>query len=276
MDEARDSSRPLILSASRRTDLPGFHAETCASRIRGRIERLRTRRLFGVVFWTKHLRPFLPGGALHVLVRREIANPVVNLTVTGLGGGLIEPGAPPLDEIISSLPGLIETFHGEAFRVRWRFDPILAGLARLDDFARIAEAMSRLGIRTCTFSFPAYRSLKGDLSSQFEAAGIPRWCEEDKAPFLCSMIGIAKPLGISLLSCAQKENLALHPDVAMAQCIPAGVLERGHPDRLPLELPRDRSQRTHCLCVESEDIGRYDDLCGGGCAYCYSKASKIG
>jgi hypothetical protein len=277
MSEApRGSGRSLVLSASRRTDLPGYHAQACAARIRARIERLRTRHLYGVVFWTKHARPFLAGGALHALVRRELANPVVNLTITGLGGGPIEPGAPPLDETLSSLPALVDAFHGEAFRVRWRFDPILAGPSRLDDFERIAQAVSRLGAATCTFSFPAYRSLKGDLGPQFDAARIPRWREEDKAPYVRAMAEIAGPLGVSLLSCAQKENLAFHPAIAPAQCVPRDVLERGHPERAPLELPRDRSQRTDCLCVESEDIGRYDDLCGGACAYCYSKASKIG
>jgi len=245
-------------------------------RIRRKIERLRTRHIYGVVFWTKHAKPFLSGGALNHLVRSELSNPVVNLTITGFGGGPIEPGAPKLDEMLASLPELVEVFHGEAWRVRWRFDPILAGLSRLEDFARIAEAMSLLKVPTCTFSFPAYRSLKGDLGPQFASAGIPRWREDDKGPFVRAMVDIAQPLGISLLSCAQPENTALHPLIARAQCIPADVLERGHPDHLPLELLRDRSQRTHCLCIESEDIGRYDDLCGGACAYCYSKASKIG
>ena len=265
-----------MISASRRTDLPGFHAEACAARIRSRIERLRTRRLHGVVFWTKHARPFLPGGALHDLVRRELANPVVNLTITGLGAGPIEPGAPPLEETLASLPALVDAFHGEAFRVRWRFDPILARLSTLDAFERIARAVARLGVPTCTFSFPAYRSLKGDLAPAFERAGIPRWRDADKAPFVRAMAEIARPLGVSLLSCAQPENAALHGDVAPAQCVPRDVLERGHPARAPLDLPRDRSQRAHCACVESDDVGRYDDLCGGACAYCYSKASQIG
>lgn len=268
--------RPLVLSASRRTDLPGFHAEECAARIRARAARLRTRELYGVVFWTKHARPFLEGGALHALVRRELANPVVNLTITGLGGGAIEPGTPPAGEAIAALPALVEAFHGEPWRVRWRFDPILAGRSTLADFSRIAAAMSRLGVPTCTFSFPAYRSLKGDLERQFREARIPRWREEDKAPFVRAMAEIARPLGIALLSCAQPENAAMHPDVRPAQCVPGDVLERGHPGRAPLDLPRDRSQRTHCRCVESEEVGRYDDLCRGGCAYCYSKASGIG
>jgi hypothetical protein len=269
-----DPGRPLVLSASRRTDLPGFHAAECARRIRVRIARLRTRWLHGVVFWSRHPPAFLPSGALHDLVHREIANPHLNLTLTGLGRSPLEPGSPAVDEVLPLLPALVDAFRGEAFRVRWRFDPLLPGLSSLDVFERIARVMGSLGVETCTFSFPAYRSLAGDLTPRFTAAGIPRWREEDKGPFVSSLADIAAAHDLRLLSCNQPENLALDPRVGPAACVPRADLERGHPSRAPLDaLGRDRSQRSHCNCVESEDIGRYEtDRCLGGCAYCYSKA----
>lgn len=267
------AGRPLILSASRRTDLPGFHAAECARRIRARKARLRTREICGVVFWTRHVEPFLEGGALHDLTRREIPNPLVNLTITGLGRGALEPGSPSTDEILPLLPALVEAFHDEPWRVRWRFDPLLAGWSRLEDFERIARAMSAIGAASCTFSFPAYRSLKGDLAPQFERAGIPRWRDDDRDELVAAMGAIADELGMRLLSCCQPQNLELHPSVAEASCVPRDLLERGHPEGRTLDLPRDRSQRTHCNCAESEDIGDYEqDRCRGGCAYCYSKA----
>lgn len=267
------AGRPLILSASRRTDLPGFHADECAARIRGRIARLRTRELYGVVFWTKHVAPFLGSGSLAHLVRAELGNPIVNLTITGLGGGTLEPGSPPTADAVAALPALVDAFHGEAWRIRWRFDPLLAGHSSLDIFRRIADTAARLGIESCTFSFPAYRSLKGDLAPQFAAAGIARWQPADRRRFLGALADAARARGLRLLSCAQPDNLALHPYVEPAQCIPADVLERGHPTHAPLERGRDYSQRTHCTCIASEDIGDYErDRCGGGCVYCYSKA----
>jgi hypothetical protein len=226
-----------------------------------------------VVFWTRHPRPFLTRGPLHRLVTREIDNPVINLTVTGLGGTALEPGTPGTDEAIAALPDLVQAFRGEPWRVRWRFDPLLRDHTRVEDFQRIGEAMSRLGVPTCTFSFPAYRSLKGDLTPGFERAWIPRWTEAGKSEMLSRIAEIAGPLGIQLLSCNQPENTALHPAVAQAQCVPAEVLERGHPDGEPLQLGKDRSQRSKCNCVASDDIGDYElDRCGGGCVYCYSKA----
>ncbi len=267
------TGRPLLLSASRRTDLPGFHAESCVQRIRDRIRRTRTRPLAGVVFWSKHVDPFLPSGPLHTLVRSELENPVLNLTITGFGQTPIEPCAPALHGVLERLPDLVEAFHGEPWRIRWRFDPLLKGLSSLETFGEIAASVSSLGIPTCTFSFPAYRSLKGDLTKQFEDAGVERWQRQEQQAFLSQMLRIASPLGIQLLSCAQPENASLGEGVGLAQCIPVDVLKRGFPlDRLEV-LKKDWSQRTHCTCIESEDIGDYvSDPCGGGCVYCYSKA----
>ena len=266
-------SRPLVISASRRTDLPGYHAEVLRDRIHQKISRLRTRHLFGVVFWTRHLGPFLQGGPLHELVAADLDNPVVNLTITGLGQTRLEPAAPSLDDALQDLPELIEAFHGEPWRIRWRFDPLIKGFTTMDLFTRIADRMSALKVPTCTFSFPSYFSLKGDLTPQFEKAGIPAWQSVEKQQILGQMAKIAGERNITLLSCSQPENLALNPAVQEAQCIPADVLKRGHPQGLPLDLGKDPAQRSKCRCIESVDIGDYEkDRCGGGCAYCYSKA----
>ncbi len=267
------NGRPLILSASRRTDLPGYHASTCAARIRRRIGNLRTRRLKGIVFWTRHLLSFLPGGALHDIVTEKRMNPIVNLTVTGLGQTALEPYSPSTHEVLRDMPHLIDAFHGEPRRIRWRFDPLLKDHSSLDVFALIAETMASLGILTCTFSFPAYKSLKGDLTPQFEQAGVPRWRRDEQVAFLTEMAQVADSLNIELLSCSQPENIQMCTTVKPAQCIPADVLELGDPEGKPLNLLKDRSQRTHCRCIESEDIGDYErDRCRGGCIYCYSKA----
>ncbi len=269
-------SRPLILSASRRTDLPGFYPEECRVRIIRKIEGLRTRYLYGVVFWTRHVKPFLEGGILHNLVTRDLDNSLVNFTLTGLGGSRLEPGVPTTDEILSELPGLIEAFHGEPWRIRWRFDPLLKEFSSIKTFEKIAIRMSELKILTCTFSFPAYFSLKGDLTANFESAKIPKWHHSEKAEFLEEMVKIAQPLGIKLFTCTQPENTAFSEQIEKSQCISKEVLEKGHPQHKMLDLPKDFSQRAKCLCIQSEDIGDYDtDKCRGGCVYCYSKAGGL-
>ena len=234
---------------------------------------LRTRALHGVVFWTRWPHPFVEPGPLGDLLRDLVDNPIVNLTVTGRGGGPLEPGVPATREVLKRLEDLIAALNGQPWRVRWRFDPVLPGDRTLDDFAHILDHMSAVGVETCTFSFPAYRSLKGDLTPQFEAAEIPRFSRDEKAELAWAMGEAASRKGVRLLSCNQPENTGFHPNIFPAACIPADVLTRGHPEGIALPDSRDRSQRTHCNCAQSEDIGDYaTDRCGGGCAYCYSAA----
>ncbi len=266
------TAKPLILSASRRTDLPGFYPEVCAERIRGRVRRARTRVLYGVVFWSRHPRAFIDRGSLFDLLQNELENPHLNLTITGLGGTAVEPGGPTLDEVLPSLEGLVRAFHGEPWRIRWRFDPLLRGRSTLALFDRIARAVRDVGIGECIFSYPSYRSLKGNLRSDFEEAGIPAWTNDARDDFTRRLCDGAEKLGITLLACCQPFLSHVDPRVGRASCVDRALLQRGHPGGAPLGLPRDPSQRTDCLCVTSEDIGRYDDWCGGGCAYCYSRA----
>ena len=264
--------KPLIISASRRTDLPGFFPEVCADTIRNKVRRLRTRFLYGVMFWTKHPLPFLSCEKLHSLVN-ELANPMVQLTVTGLGGTPLEPGIPPYDNVLNALPSLISLFKHNPERIRWRFDPILCQQNGLQHFSKIADRMIDVGIFECTISFPTYFSLKGNLQSQFDRAGILKWTVDSQRAFVNQLAEAAKNRGIVLKSCAQPQLCQMHPEIRPASCVDGALFERLHPDGIPLSLPKDPSQRKHCNCVLSEDIGNYAaHRCHGGCVYCYSKA----
>lgn len=263
---------PLLLSASRRTDLPGFYPELCAELIRNKTRRLRTKFLYGVMFWTKRPHSFLHSAPLHRMVT-SLENPVIQLTITGLGGTTLEPGIPRVEDTLAILPTLIELFKNDPRRIRWRFDPILKNQNSVSTFTSIAKTVAPLGIRECSISFPTYFSLKGDLTPQFEAARIPKWTPTEMTTALNALVGAAQQYNISLRSCAQPELTQLHPEVLPATCIDAALFEQLHPQQLPLHLSKDPSQRKQCNCIKSEDIGDYKKhLCRGGCVYCYSKA----
>ena len=263
---------PLIISASRRTDLPGFFPEECAETIRKKVQRLRTRFLYGVMFWTKQPLPFLTCEELHSLVS-QLANPMLQLTITGLGGTSLEPGIPPCDQVLRVMPSLISLFKNNPERIRWRFDPILHQKNDLHQFKAIADRMVEFGIHECTISFPTYFSLKGNLKRQFDLAGIPEWESDQQRKFLDQLVKAATDRGISLKSCAQPQLCETHPKISPASCVDGALFQRLHPDAIPLALPKDPSQRKHCNCVLSEDIGSYaTHRCRGGCVYCYSKA----
>ncbi|MBM4319488.1 MAG: DUF1848 domain-containing protein [Deltaproteobacteria bacterium] len=267
----RMERRPLILSASRRTDLPGFHPERLVERIRTRVQGVRSCSLYGVVFWTKHPAPLVHHRELRMLLE-ELANPVLQLTVTGLGGSRWEPHVPRSAEVLPLLGELVSgPLHGQPARLRWRFDPIWPRSTLRDEFCRLADAFARLGVPTCTFSFPTSFCQLGSMEPVYRRVGLRFPGRAERAEILGWLCAEASARSLRLLSCSQPENL-LGP-VEEAQCIPREVLEGLHPAGLPFPQGRDPSQRKACRCLVSEDIGRYaEDPCGSGCSYCYSRA----
>ncbi len=262
--------RPIIVSASRRTDLPGWHAERLAGRLRGLLEERGQEGIYGVVLWTRFpaslLRP-----PLRSLLEDDLSNLVVNLTLTGLGGSSLEPRAPRMEDVLPVLSELRDLLGG-AERIRWRFDPLIPTGDLLGRFSLLAEELVALGVPTCTFAFPSIRSLRGDLVGRYGALNVPQWPHvEARAAFVRRMVAISEPLGLRLLSCSQPEVLGYHPAVGRAQCIPAALLEGGRPEGRPLPRGKDTAQRRHCTCPPSVDLGDYRaDTCKSGCLYCYS------
>lgn len=257
-----------IISASRRTDLPGYHAQVCVERL------LRLRRpVHSVFFWTRYPAALTDGGPLAELVRVGIENPFVHLTLTGLGGSRLEPRVPPTAEVLARLDALIDALRSEPRRLLWRFDPVLRGVSGLETFAQLAAEMGARGVRTCIFSFPAMMSLKGALDPQYARFGITRWSRADKRDVALRLGDIAGRHGLELHACNQPRVVAdCGGAVRAASCISAELAATLHPRGIPLDLPRDPSQRRNCNCALSHDIGRYEDRCGSGCAYCYSRA----
>jgi len=257
-----------IISASRRTDLPGFHAQTLVERLR----RLR-KPVHSVFFWTRHPSAFSKRTCLGAWVHTEIENPFVHLTLTGLGGTAIEPRAPSTRVALNALESLIEVFGGEPRRILWRFDPIIHGQMSLPSFDSLAHSMSALGIEQCIISFPANQSLKGQLFDQYTSYAIATWSRQERLTFALGLAERAEKHGLLLSACAQPELvLDSRGVIPPASCISTALAQKYHPRHLLLDLPKDPSQRKHCHCALSHDIGRYDDLCQSGCVYCYSKA----
>lgn len=269
--------RPVILSASRRSDLPGWHARALASRLATALERLGPGGCYGLVYWTR-----FPGALLGPPLDRFLGPGVVpvvavNLTVTGLGGTSLEPRVPGTAEALAPLAELTRRL-GAPSRLRWRFDPLLPGPDLLDRFSRLADVFGRLGVPTCTLSFPADRSLRGSLGPRYRRFQVPEWpsLAEDpgrgaQAEALQGLAERAAARGLTLLACSQPWVSGLCEAVRPAQCIPLEVLAAAHPPGAPGPRAKDATQRKACRCPESEDLGDYRvDLCHSGCAYCYS------
>jgi len=260
----------IIISASRRTDLPGWHADRLAERLREVLARRGPDGIYGVVFWTRFPAALLTSPLREVL-EGDLSNVAVNLTLTGLGGTRLEPRGPDAGDVVTALPELIDLIGGPE-RLRWRFDPLIPTDDLHDRFEDLAGRFAALGVDTCTFAFPSARSLRGNLVARYRDLGVPQWPDEpSRRGWVARMAALATPLGIRLLCCSQPEVLGYHPAVRQAQCIPGDVLAGGFPPGTPGPTGKDPSQRRHCACPPSQDLGDYrTDACRTGCLYCYS------
>ena len=162
---------PLVISASRATDIPAFHGEWFMARLRagfstsgpvssGRFScASRSRRGFGgrrtpsnsrqeslisfartrvFVFWSKHPAPFLPHLAEIAATGRQF---YFQYTLNAYEAEGLEPGLPSLCRRLETFKRLADTIGPQ--RVIWRCDPLIVG-GRLGTDA-LLERIDRLG-----------------------------------------------------------------------------------------------------------------------------------
>ena len=107
----------VVLSASRRTDLVACYPEFL-------IEKLRDyppEQVHSLVVWTKNPQNMIAPGALRETLERY-RQLYVHLTITGLGGTVLEPHIPSWETVLQMVPALIALVKVPE-RISWRFDP---------------------------------------------------------------------------------------------------------------------------------------------------------
>ena len=258
-----------VISASRRIEMPGFFPEQLAARL----EKLcPPETVHTVALWSKHPRNIIDHPGLRKCLQRY-RQVILHLTVTGMGGGFLEPNIPPADEVLETLPALIG-FLADPERLRMRFDPIVRLrfpdnkiFSNLEDFERVASAAKSAGVNVIVTSWmEAYPK----VVKRLQAFGISplilsdlEWKEESDR-----LISRATALGIRLIGCCVEG----WPSSA---CIDGTALNRLHPDGKKASVQKARGQRPGCGCTESWDIGWYY-RCPGGCLYCYANSATEG
>jgi hypothetical protein len=274
----------VIVSASRRTDVPAFYGEWFLNRLREgqcRVANpfnrkqvsevsLRPEDVDAFVFWTRDPRPFTP--ALDDL--DDQGWPYVFLfTLTGYGPPL-EPHAPLTAEAVGAFRELADRIGPE--RVVWRYDPIVVGpgLGLSEHLARFEHLAGELSGATALVKISfvdLYRKTVRRLSAAGDTA--PWAVDPTTLPGFESLVTglaeIAGEHGLEIESCAEPADLS-HLGVTAGACIDAGRLSTviGR----PLSSHKDPGQRRHCRCAPSRDIGAVN-TCLHGCLYCYATAS---
>ncbi len=271
----------MIISASRRTDIPAFFARWFMERVRDgfcetvnpfnpqqrRRISLRSADVDAIVFWSKDPRPLMP-----YLKELEAAGYFFcfQFTLNGYGPRL-ERGVPAPETAVRTFLRLAELAGPE--RMVWRYDPILisgeTGLRyHREQFSRLARLLRGATRRVMISFFDDYRGALAALAR----SGIrvrPRPSGEVLAVLAEHLAGTARNNDLQIFSCAEKADLQ-SSGINPGSCIDAAWLNRLF--NLNLPAVKDRGQRPLCNCAPSKDIGAYG-TCRHGCLYCYARGT---
>jgi len=262
----------MIISASRRTDIPAFYTGWLLKRLNAgyclvqnpfnprQIRRvsLLPEDVGGIVFWTKNAAPILP--ALAALDKFPY---YFQYSVTPYHADIECGLASKRDTVIPAFLTLAK--HIGAKRMIWRYDPILMTSKynysyHISAFSRLCELLEG-STEKCVISFAiAYKSIAKSLRE----AGHQELNITEKIKLAESMLPIAKDCGISLCACCELPEL-YQPGIQPASCVDSAMFGGN--------APRDKNQRKGCNCAASVDIGAYNS-CMNGCVYCYANHAK--
>jgi hypothetical protein len=284
----------IVISASRRTDIPAFYMPWFMAQIskgffevanpfnqRISIVPATPPEVHTIVFWSKNFGAFIKENYGERL-RRQGYQLFFNFTINS-EDVLLEPNVPPLSERLDQLRYLCDQFDPRA--INWRFDPICfyrtgsgALNDNLQDFAGIAKKAAAGGIERCITSFmDHYPKINKRLSTRpgFAFVDPPL---TTKAKTLLDMQARLAALNIHLATCCEKDVLeALAPDTSIkpSACIPNDILLELYGGDLSLK--RDTGQRVKagCGCRVSTDIGSYRlQPCYHNCLFCYANPTS--
>jgi hypothetical protein len=270
----------MIISASRRTDIPAFYTPWFMNRLRRgwcRVPNpfnplqvselsLRPEDVDVVVFWTRNALPLLP-----YLKELEQSGYRFYFLVTLMDNPReIDPRCPPFSEALRTFQTLADRIGPE--KVIWRYDPIV--LSSLTDpgfhkrvFGQIAGRLQGYTQRCIVSIMHPYRKVKSRLVEK--GIELTTWEEKNLGDLMQSLAKEAHERGMEILSCASPVDLERY-GINRGKCVDDTYISRVF--GIKANSRKDPSQRDACGCVVSKDIGMYD-TCLFGCLYCYATNS---
>lgn len=268
----------MIISASRRTDIPAFYGPWFLKRLgegyvlvrnpvnprlvyRVPISAEQTR---CIVFWTKNPGSLI--GRLDELDSYRIPYYFL-FTLTGYGTEL-ERNLPDKRRILRTFLDLAGRLGPE--RVLWRYDPILftrdySPSVHIRLFRQLARELAG-STRRCILS---YLTMYNKCRRNLDSVGLVEISPAGKRSLALEIESIASGYDIQLYGCSCPE--LTEAGIPAGKCVDDSLISQITGQEFTGK--KDRSQREACGCVESVDIGAYD-TCVHHCLYCYANANS--
>lgn len=289
---------PVIVSASRSTDIPAFYTDWFLERLKAgysvwvnpfnqeryRVSFADTRM---IVFWSKNPAPMLE--RLDEVESLGFKQYYFQFTLNDYVTEGLEPNVPPVAERIDTFRHLARRIGKE--RVIWRFDPLLLSNYLTVDV--LLEKIASIGhelqgaTEKLVFSFAdiqAYRKVGKNLSG----TNCREFSSEEKIEFAKGLRDVNLSLGLEMATCAEDIDLSEY-GIKHNKCVDDDLMVRLFHDDAKLmdfigaeydmidgwtikKSRKDKGQRKACGCIVSKDIGAYN-TCPHLCRYCYANYS---
>lgn len=267
----------MIISASRRTDIPAFYSEWFFNRLQEgfvlvpnprnpkQFSRVSLKRdvVDCFVFWSKN-----PSAMIGRLDQLAPYNYYFQFTLTPYQKE-IEPYLPSVEKRMEIFQRLSDQIGQD--RIVWRYDPVFINPRysvdyHISSFEKIAASLKEY-TNTCIISFiDEYSHIRGTLAEHYI-----RSMENQDIHILSKAFSeIAESKELTLQTCAEDIDLDVY-NITHGACIDRKRIERI--SDCSLEVKKDKNQRPACHCIESIDIGAYD-TCPHGCIYCYATTTR--
>jgi DNA repair photolyase len=299
---------PIIISASRSTDIPAFYSDWFVNRLKKGylvwknpfnqkplyVSFANTRL---IVFWSKNPKPIIQH--LNLLNDKNI-NYYFQFTLNDYVAEFLEPNVPCVESRIETFLKLSEKIGKE--RIIWRFDPLI--LTESIGVSELLSKVEKIGnqlhnyTNKLVFSFAdieVYRKVKTNLSksninySEFSLSAMKNFAE--------GLQKLNTKWNLDIGTCAENLDLSEY-GIKHNKCVDDDLMKQVfYNDSILMEflgyeykkadlfdkseklIPlknrnlKDKGQRKLCGCVLSKDIGEYN-TCPHLCEYCYANTSK--
>ena len=279
---------PVIITASRSTDIPAFYADWFFNRLlngyvqwrnpfNGKYSYVSFAETRFVVFWSKNPKPLIP---YLKKLRNFNMGFYIQFSLNDYETEKLEPGVPSLDERIDTFKRIIDQYGLGS--VIWRFDPLIltdkiTSSHLLEKIDIIAEKLNGY-TEKLIFSFAdidTYRSVSRNLN--LADVNYHEWAVDEMKSFAATLSELNKnKMNLELATCAETVDLKQY-DIAHGRCVDPVLIARLSPNDIMLQrflfnAKTDKGQRKSCGCILSKDIGAYN-TCPHLCKYCYANYS---
>lgn len=296
---------PIIVSASRSTDIPAFYADWFVERWKKGYIKWKNpfngvplyvafEKARSVVFWTKNPRPMMK----HLsFLKENIKNFYFQFTLNDYDLEGYEGNVPNVASRIKTFIELSNAIGKQ--HLIWRFDPmILTDTITVDTLlARVKNIGDQLHNYTnkLVFSFAdiaIYTKVKNNLKK--ENIAYQEFTETTMHQFAKGLQELNKEWSFEIGTCAEKIPLEQY-GIVHNKCVDDNLMIDLFPhdeelmkflgvtitppslfDPKPIiekkKKNKDKGQRELCGCITSKDIGQYN-TCPHECVYCYANTS---